>query len=452
MKERPKIKVVVLSVGEEMYPQEILKEVIERVWSGIESLGESVVGKYVIMNDEDGFRAEEALLGKEIDAIIVNFVSWHITPYVMHVLRHFRGTPLLIWGIGGYHDATGKLVSPAAAAGVTGIVPLLRQMGYHYKVICEKPDEALRLSEVKAYLRAVKAKKEIENARIGLIGYADMGLFTCAYDKTLVFDKLGVDIEDYFSYEVNAMMEACPQEQVRSVMEEIRTGMYCENEIGDGVLEKAARLYCAMKGKSEARGLDAISIKCVNGVTGSMGFNPCLAQSLLANRDLSVICECDAYGLLTNVILSALTGQTSAFMENYEVFDDAVLVGVCGYIPADFVDGPIKIRAANLGETNRGISNVSKVKTGKVTFARLYVKDGAFRMFLSRAEATPNPKWTELGWAEPTPDFPSLLLKLEIPVQAYLENVPGQHIIMVYGDWLDDLRFLCSILNIEVDE
>ena len=36
----------------------------------------------------------------------------------------------------------------------------------------------LRLSEVKAYLRAVKAKKEIENARIGLIGYADMGLFT----------------------------------------------------------------------------------------------------------------------------------------------------------------------------------------------------------------------------------------------------------------------------------
>lgn len=110
-------------------------------------------------------------------------------------------------------------------------------------------------------------------------------------------------------------------------------------------------------------------------------------------RDLRVRC----LRLLTNVILSALTGQTSAFMENYEVFDDAVLVGVCGYIPADFVDGPIKIRAANLGETNRGISNVSKVKTGKVTFARLYVKDGAFRMFLSRAEATPNPKWTELA-------------------------------------------------------
>ena len=247
------------------------------------------------------------------------------------------------------------------------------------------------------------------------------------------------------------MMEACPQEQVRSVMEEIRTGMYCENEIGDGVLEKAARLYCAMKGKSEARGLDAISIKCVNGVTGYMGFNPCLAQSLLANRDLSVICECDAYGLLTNVILSALTGQTSAFMENYEVFDDAVLVGVCGYIPADFVDGPIKIRAANLGETNRGISNVSKVKTERNLCAAVCkgrrVPDVSFT---GGSDAKSQMDGT--GWAEPTPDFPSLLLKLEIPVQAYLENVPGQHIIMVYGDWLDDLRFLCSILNIEVDE
>lgn len=451
MERETKVNIAVLSLGEEMYPQDFLKEVIDSVWESIDAMGETVVGKYVIMNDEDGFRAEEALCGKDIDLIIANFVSWHITPYVMHVLRHFRDIPILVWGIGGKMDSTGKLHSPAAAAGVTGIIPLLRQMGYHYRIICEKPEEPRRISEVKDYLRVVKAKKKIRNSRIGLIGYADMGLFTCAYDKTLVFDKLGVDIEDYFGYEITTMMDACPQEKIQGIMDDIRATMLCENEVCDSVLEKAARLYYAMKSKSNARGLDAISIKCVNGVTGYMGFNPCLAQSLLADKDLSVICECDAYGLLTNVILSSLTGQTSAFMENYEVFDDSVLVGVCGYIPADFVNGPLKIRSANLGETNRGISNVSQVKTGTVTFARLYTKDGKFRMFLSKGEATPNPKWTELGWAEPTPDFPSVLLKLEIPVQTYLENVPGQHIIMVYGDWTEQMKALCGLMDIDVD-
>ena len=193
-----------------MYPQEILKEVIERVWSGIESLGESVVGKYVIMNDEDGFRAEgrSAVRGKEIDAIIVNFVSWHITPYVMHVLQHFRGTPLLIWGIGGYHDATGSWYRRQRLGwSERDWYRYCARWDTHTKVICEKPDEALRLEEVKAYLRAVKAKKAVQNARIGLIGYADMGLYTCAYDKTLVFDKLGVDIEDYFLM-INEMMKS----------------------------------------------------------------------------------------------------------------------------------------------------------------------------------------------------------------------------------------------------
>jgi L-fucose isomerase-like protein len=245
-------------------------------------------------------------------------------------------------------------------------------------------------------------------------------------------------------------MDALDKAEIDDAIRGIKKDMIFENEISDAVLEKAARLYCVMKGKAESRGLDAISIKCVHGVSAFMGFNPCLAQSLLASKDLSVICECDAYGLITNIILSSLTGQCSAFMENYEVFDDSVLVGVCGFIPRDFIDGSAKIRGTNLGEAIKGISNVSRVKSGTVTYARFFQSGGQYKLFLSKAEAAPSPKWTELGWTEPTPDFPSVLLKLEISVQKYLERVPGQHIIMVYGDWVDQLTDLCALLDIEV--
>ena len=408
MKQKNTLDIILLSVGDAMYPQDALAERVDRVWSSVEAMQENIVAKWVLMDEADAFRAEKVLMDKKADLIIVNFVSWHITPFVMHVLRHFRNTPLLVWGNGGTRDASGKIVSPAAAAGVTGIVPLLRQLGFRYKVILERTDEALRLHEVKAYMQIVKAKKHVQNAKIGLFGYADQALFSCAYDKTLVFDHFGIDIEDYFSYELADMMAACPQERVDAVKREIRCDLCCENEIREETLERAARLYCAMKDKSEDRELDAISIKCITGVTKYMGINPCLAQSLLANKDLSVICECDAYGLLTNVILSALTGQTSTFMENYEVFEDAVLVGVCGFIPADFVEGAVRVRACNLGQTIQGISNVFKLKSGPVTFARLYVEDGKFRMLLSKGQADPSPKWTEIGWAEPTPNFPQL--------------------------------------------
>jgi L-fucose isomerase-like protein len=432
-----------------MYPQDFLAGVIKEVRDCVENMDADIVACHTVMCGEDGEAAARALSGLDFDVIIANFVSWHITPYVMQILKNYRGTPVLVWGIGGKTDAGGKLHSPAAAAGVTALVPVLKEMGYSYKVICQKPDEPLREKEAAGFLRVAAAARKIRSARIGLVGYADMGLYTCAYDKLAVFDKLGIDIEDYFTYEITAKMDAVTREELDGVLTGIKKNMAFENNISDAILEKAARLYCAMKGKADSRDLDAISIKCVTGVTRYLGFNPCLAQSMLASKDLSVICECDAYGLITSVILSSLSGQCAAFMENYEVFDDSVLVGVCGFIPGDFTEGGVKIRSANLGGDFGGIGNVSKVKAGTVTFARFYQSGGAFKLFISKGEALPNPKWTELGWEEPTPDFPSVRLKLEIPVQKYLENVMGQHIIMVYGDWTGQLKDLCSILRIE---
>ncbi len=442
-------RVVILSLGEEMYPQDVLGRVIDDVRRAVRAMDVLVVHEDTIMSEQDGARARENLKGKAFDVVIANFVSWHITPYVMQVLRDYRGVPVLIWGNGAKTGGNGTLYSPAAAAGITAFAPLMKAMGYPHRVICEKPNEPMRLKEVEAYLALAGAARRIRDSRIGLIGYADMGLYSCSYDRQVVFDELGIDIEDYFGYEVARMMDECPAEESERIKAEIRRDKKCQNEILDETLDKCARLYWVMRDRAGQRGLSAISIKCVNGVTGYMGFNPCLAQSLLANKDLSVICECDAYGLITSVVLSKLTGQTSAFMENYEVFDDAVLVGVCGFIPDDFVEGPTEIRSANLGLTNVGISNVSRVKPGTVTYARLYREDNRFKMFISRGEAMRPPKWTELGWNEPTPDFPSVLLKLEMPVETYLDAVPGQHIIMVYGDWKQQLVDLCKLLRIE---
>jgi hypothetical protein len=59
-------------------------------------------------------------------------------------------------------------------------------------------------------------------------------------------------------------------------------------------------------------------------------------------------------------------------------------------------------------------------------------------------------KWIELGWEEPSPDFPSVLLKLDIPVSEYVDKVPGQHIILVHGDWIEQLSELCRLMNIRV--
>ena len=449
MKNMKKADVVILNLGEQQYPQDYLDEVMTTVCDGIKKMECNIAGCYKVMNFNDAQEVADKLAGKKIDLFILNFLSWHITPNVMHIIKEYKEVPLLIWGIGGVTDKNGKLHSPAAAAGITGFVPVIKELGYKYKVILEKPDSPHAYEKVEEYIKNVNSAKTIKSSRIGLIGYADMGLYTCSYDKTQLFKKLGIDIENYCGYEISNLMDTFGDDKVKQTVEWIKSTTKAQNTIPDKALESVARLYLAMKDKADGRMLDAISIKCVDGIT-KLGFNPCLAQSLLANKDLSVICECDAYGLVTSIILSTVTGATSAFVEHYEVFDKEVLVGVCGFIPNDFADGDVKIKAANLGEYNTGISNVSKLKCGEVTFARFFNQDGKYKLFLHKGTAKPAPKWTELGWEEPTPDFPAVLLEINMPMDEYIDKVPGQHVIMVYGDYMDKIKTVCDLLDIEV--
>lgn len=449
MKNMQKANVVMLSVGEQQYPQDYLAEVIAGLENQVKKMDCNVLDCFTVMNFQDAEKAANALAGKTVDLFIIDFVSWHITINVMHILKNFRDVPLLIWGIGGFTDKTGKLHAPAAGAGVTGFVPIVKEMGYTYKIIMEQPDSEHAFAEVADYIHSVSCAKTIKNARIGLIGYADMGLYTCAYDKTALFKKIGIDIENYDGYRIANLMDTFPDEKVKETMQWIKETTKAQNNVPENALERVTRLYLAMKGQADGRQLDAISVKCVDGIT-KLGFNPCLAQSLLADKDLSVICECDAYGLVTSIILSTVTGNTSAFVEHYEVFDNDVLVGVCGFIPKDFIDGDFEIKAANLGEYNTGISNVSKLKCGEVTYGRFYNDNGQFKLFLQHGTTKPNPKWTELGWEEPTPDFPAALLELEMPMNEYLDKVPGQHVIMVFGDYVEKVKDVCKILDIEV--
>ena len=425
MKNMQKANVVMLNVGEEMYPQDYLGALIKTLREEVSKMDCNLVASHTLMCMKDAENAAEALIGKPIDLFIVNFVSWHITPYVMHVLKNYRNVPLLIWGIGGTTDKTGKLHSPAAAAGITGFMPIVKEFGFKYKVILEKPDSEHEYAAVADYIHSISCAKTVRASRIGLIGYADMGLYTCAYDKTGLFTKLGIDIEDYSGYEIAKLMSAFPEEKVNETIELIKRETVFENKIADKVLGNVARLYLAMKDKADGRHLDAVSIKCVNGTTSQLGFNPCLAQTLLASRDLSVICECDAYGLVTSIILSTVTGNASAFMEHYEIFDKEVLVGVCGFIPPEFANGITKVRAANLGETNTGISNVSKVKTGEVTFGRFYNEGGKFKFFPLTEPLKTIPSGQSLAGQSLRPTSPRCFLSLRFPCRNTLKTFPA---------------------------
>ena len=125
-------------------------------------------------------------------------------------------------------------------------------------------------------------------------------------------------------------------------------------------------------------------------------------------------------------------------------------MGVPDYVPTEVVDGPVRVLPTAFGEFGEGLLNVSKVRTGRVTLARLALTGGRYVMHLATGEArTPRP-WEEAGWTPPAPQLPSLEIALDGDVEAFIQTVMSQHYIISFGDNTEALRDLCGLLGVEV--
>lgn len=444
------VKAAFISFGFFAYPIEYIGEHSRRVFEETKKKGLDMEYFGPVIDIDDSEKVLGQLKTANFDFIIAHITTWTMTPVVIRVLKEYKNIPILVWGLGGKTE-NGTLVSPASPAGTSALLFPMRQFDIKYKYIYDHPDSEPKYDEVLRFANIVKAMKDLNGSKVGAMGYCDMGLYALMIDGIALKKQLGMDVEDIFSYEVGKIAEDAPREEVDRVIEEMKNDLCFDTEPTYEQLEKTARLTWALRQKVKERKYLGVTMKCVYGVSRYMGFTPCLTQALLA-KDIVSICESDAAGLITEVILKQITGLSSTFMENYEYYTDKVLVGVCGFAPFDMTAGTkVKCMCAGWGGFT-GLYETPDMKTGVITIARLFSENGKLKMLLLTADTEIPGKWAELGWAEPMPKFPSLLLKLECPVDFYIENSPAQHINVVYGDWKQEIKDFCKFTDIDVIE
>ena len=113
--------------------------------------------------------------------------------------------------------------------------------------------------------------------------------------------------------------------------------------------------------------------------------------------------------------------------------------------------GDVTVLPAAFGLLNTSLLNVSKVKTGYVTCARLVYLNGKYKMHVYTAEAKNPPQWNEYGWDDPAPQLPSLeVFPDSCTVEEFAQHVYSQHVIVTYGDYVEELKDFCSIMDIEL--
>ncbi|MHC4871219.1 MAG: hypothetical protein ACYTFY_05195 [Planctomycetota bacterium] len=445
--------VAFVGFGEVNTPREFIVDRCKEAVKDLTAQGLEIIEAPVVSDDPaeaESKAAVDALKGREFAAMVVCIAGWIPSWAVFKVLENFKHIPMVLWGLSGWQEGD-RFVTTADQAGSTALRKPMADMGYTFKYIVNYRGKESRVAEVASYCKAANVAAMLKGAKIGMGGYRDMRLYGTLYDGVSLKGKIGVEIEHFELMEFQKLMENVTESDVSEMTAFIKDNWDFVKDPQEGTIEQSVKLYCAVKEKIEDRGYAAFSYNDVDGIKKIFEFAPAGAMTLLhEKKDIPTVPENDCMGSVTQLMVNYLTGQIAAYLEFYEFMEDGALMGVPDYVPREIVDGKVTIMPNSFGDFGEGLLNVSKLKTGKVTLARLGYKGDKYVMHMLRADAKAPIKWEEAGWAPPAPQLPSLDVIMGEQTEDFISKVMGQHYIISYGDNIGLLSDLCSILDVEI--
>jgi L-fucose isomerase-like protein len=447
-----KIKTAFVGFGEINSPKQLIDDKCLNALKEIQSLGFSIITTPTVTDDPGGIdvrRAIEDLKKDDFDLLIVCLAGWIPSHAVISITNEFKDRPMILWGLTG-DIQNGRVVTAAPQAGTTALRKVFDDLGYKFKYVYNIVGKPSPLDKIKSFALAASAAKSIEKTKVGMMGFRDMKLYNTLYEGLSLKSKIGPEIDFFETLEMLRISENIAEKEVQKVLDKIKHEWNFEKPADDNFLRKGIRYYLAVKKIAEENKFDAISLKDVDGMKKLLSFPPAMIFMLLSDEmHLCTIPENDSMGAVTQLIVKHITGQCAAYLEFYEFFEDSVLLGVPDFVPAEVVDGKVKVTPAAFGNISGGLLNISTMKTGKLTMVRLSNTGDRYTMHICTGEGKLK-SWEEAGWDYPAPQLPSLDIFIDAPVEEFAQKISGQHYIIAYGDHVQALKDFCYLKDIEV--
>ena len=438
--------------GEINSPPALIKEKCRMAAGEIESLGIQLVTTPPVTDDEAGTdvaRALEDLDRDNFDVLIICLAGWIPSHAVISITSPYKHKPMILWGLAGDIE-NGRIVTAAAQAGTTALRKVFADLGYRFKYVYNSIGKPSPLPKILSFVSAAAAGKSVANSKVGMMGFRDMKLYNTLYEGISLKRDFGIEVEFFEMLEMLQESEKIASAATEPILRSIKEAWHFVKPVDDAFLRKGIQYYQAILAITKRHRFDAVSLKDVDGMKKILQYPPALIFMLLSDEaGLCTIPENDVMGAVTQIIVKHLTGQCGAYFEFYEFFEDSVLMGVPDYVPAEVVEGRVKVTQSAFGGISGGLLNVSQVKTGRITLARLSNTGDRYTMHMVTGTAKPR-AWEEAGWEQPAPQLPSFEVTLDKPVEDFAENISGQHYIIAFGDHLQLLKDFCYLKNINV--
>ena len=315
------------------------------------------------------------------------------------------------------------------------ILSWMRLNGLHGRVL-HGPTSFI-MQGINDYAQAYEAIDKLNGKIVGVIGKPSGWLIASNVDYQALRERWGMTMLDISLDEVVEGYEAVSDGDVRDITDEFMRNAIGIKEPSRDEVVKAMRLYRAIKNIVEQYHLDAFTLNCFDLIptTRTTG---CVALALLNQEGIPAGCEGDEQTLLTMLAVQAATGEMTFMANPSKILDNAaheIVLAHCTIAPA-MTDRYI---VRNHYESLSGVAVEGIFDPTGMTIVKCGGKEME-RYFISQAqllECTSNPNMCRT----------QLHLRLDEPLDYFLERSIGNHHVIVRGDHKQRLESVLRMLS-----
>lgn len=391
---------------------------------------------------EEARRIARSLLREYPDGVILYVGTWIEAPTAWAAIQEFRHLPFAIWGFPmvdgpAGRDSTGSLV------GLIVLKAALDRVGQAYEWLLGLPNHSSTSRQAIAFARAAAAVARLRRTRLGLIGYASMGMYSGTVDHLLLRDHIGPEIVHIDNYDLIHLADGYSSDDLVDSLADLQKAAVIGTDVAPDIVEKGARLYKALRGLVRRHNLDVVSLKCQYELSQTYGCTGCVPLSLLAESGVTAGCEGDVLTSVSQALCHYITGQVSYYGDVIDIRDNEICLSSCGFAPFSLADPscPAVVRPFTHSGFE-GMLSSTVLKGGKVTFLRIAEKTSGFKLVTGTGEASP----TQLRQGI----FPALIVKLNGDPRRFMNTLTSQHYAIAYGDITPELTSVATHLGIEL--
>lgn len=354
----------------------------------------------LLWQDSDAQKVVDKFKAEKVNAVFFPHCNFG-TEYLVGQVARELNVPILLWGPRDESPLAdgARLRDTQCGLFATGKVLRRFKLPFTYMSNCRIEDEAFERG-INTFVAVANVVKEFKKLRILQISTRPAPFWTMMCNEGELLERFGIQIRPISMTEFTQRirkLDAGNDPEVLETVKFMKDNM--EVCVPDTAVKTLAALKVTMKRFADEFECNAVAIQCWDSLQQELHVMPCVANSLLTDEGLPVVCETDIHGAISAVMAQAAgMGKTPTFFVDWSVRhpenDNGELLQHCGPWPISLAKEGTKAKLGRpfaFPEHCPG-SVIAEIKGGDISIVRFDGDNGEYSMLMGNAKGIEGPK------------------------------------------------------------